>query len=58
MLDQKIKISALFPACSNILISISIFLHYFLVKNQKFSKIIEEENKKEIYNNIIIETKE
>ena len=58
MLDKVIKISALFPACNNILISISIFLHYFLVKNQKFNKIIEEENKKEIYNNIIIETKE
>ena len=58
MLDQIIKINAIFPACNNILISISIFLHYFLVKNQKFNKIIEEENKKEIYNNIIIETKE
>lgn len=58
MLDQIIKINAIFPACNNILISISIFLHYFLVKNQKFNKMIEEENKIEINNNIIIETKE
>ena len=57
MLDQIIKINAIFPACNNILISISIFLHYFLVKNQKFNKIIEEENKYE-NNNIIIVTKE
>lgn len=58
MLDQIIKISVLFPACNNILISISIFLHYFLVKNQKFNKMIDEENKKEIDNNIIIATNE
>ena len=58
MLDQIIKINAIFPACNNILISISIFLHYFLVKNQKFNKMIDEENKKEIDNNIIIATNE
>ena len=57
MLDKIIKMNALFPVCINILISICIFLHYFLVKNQKFNKIIEEENKNE-NNNIIIETKE
>ena len=57
MLDKIINMNALFPVCINILISICIFLHYFLVKNQKFNKIIEEENKNE-NNNIIIETKE
>ncbi len=57
MLDKIIKMNALFPVCINILISICIFLHYFLVKNQKFNKMIEEENKNE-NNNIIIETKE
>ena len=57
MLDKIINMNALFPVCINILISICIFLHYFLVKNQKFNKIIEEENKYE-NNNIIIVTKE
>lgn len=57
MLDKIIKMNALFPVSINILISICIFLHYFLVKNQKFNKIIEEENKYE-NNNIIIVTKE
>ena len=57
ILDNKIKISSLFPACNNILISISIFLHYFLVKNQKFNKIIDEEKKLENYNRINFESK-
>ena len=57
ILDNKIKISSLFPACNNILISIMIFLHYFIVKNQKFNKIIDEEKKLENYNRINFESK-
>jgi amino acid permease len=54
MLDKKIKLNALYPACNNILISIMIFLHYFLVRNQNFNKIIEEKN----YDAIKVETLE